>query len=356
MGLTLTDLKAGISWWLSGDKWPHDFHNTVYYELYDLRRNGLSDDWWGKTVDRLWDWRAIRPYTKAEIKERGLQFLTDLQRMYLDIRAQTEDEPVFLNFIWDQIRGNYEVLAKIKASNTPVFPSKLGHFIFPKLFIVMDHKATGTEDYEVFWRSMHKAWNSFNEKEEAKKILSEEIVKHSAKTVHKQYPFEIKIIELCNIGKKQINAQQTTSKDGQALPLILAVRQYPREKGLTIERLNEDFSCEHCRFSIKTLKEMAEIGGGKEMFSTFKRLDNLMNIYEVNTESGYVVMRRSTGKFTRELSINALIQVHNLVHSGEIDLDPHEIDDLKIDGKKETWQWGNYIASLLRHLECQKIV
>lgn len=351
LGLTLTDLKAGVSWWLSKDKWPHDFHNTVYYELYDLRRNGLSDDWWGKTVDRLWDWRAIRPYTKAEIKEKGLQFLADLQRIYLDIRAQTGDEPVFLDFKWDQIRGLYKLLANIKAVNTPVFPSKLGHFIFPKLFIVMDHKATGTDDYEVFWQSMHKAWSSFDERKEAKKILSEEIVKHSAKTVHKYYPFEIKIIELNIIGKKLTDhskRRSTTTADFSEY----AVSQ---RKGVALKRFNESFSCKHCRFSIKKLKQMAERGGNKEMFEAFGRRVS-MNIYEINTESGYVVMRRSTQKLTGELSINALVHVHNLVHAGEIDLDPHEIDDLRIDGKRETWRWGNYIAALLRHLECQKIV
>ncbi len=215
----------------------------------------------------------------------------------------------------------------------------------------MDHKATGTEDYEVFWGLMHKEWNNFVEREEAKKILSEEIAKHSAKKVHMQYPFEIKIIELCNIGKKQNKPHQTISMDGQVTPLILTARQCPRERGVTMKGLNEDFSCEFCRFSIKTLIEMAEIGGRKEMFSTFKRLDNLMNIYEVNTESGYIVMRRSTGRFTDELSIDALIQVHNLVHTGKISLDPHEIDS-----NKETYKWGNYIASLLRHLGCQKFV
>jgi len=100
---------------------------------------------------------------------------------------------------------------------------------------------------------------------------------------------------------------------------------------------------------------MAERGGNKEMFETFGRM-RWMNIYEINTESGYVVMRRSTQKLTGELSIAALVHVHNLIHAGEIDLDPDEIDDLRIDGKRKTFMWGNYIAALLRHLECQKIV
>ncbi len=100
---------------------------------------------------------------------------------------------------------------------------------------------------------------------------------------------------------------------------------------------------------------MAERGGNKEMFETFGR-KRWMNIYKINTESGYIVMRRSTQERTRKLSINALVHVHNLIHAGEIDLDHKEIDDLRIDGKRETWRWGNYIAALLRHLECQKIV
>ena len=81
-----------------------------------------------------------------------------------------------------------------------------------------------------------------------------------------------------------------------------------------------------------------------------------MNMYEVNTSGNFIIMRRSTGEFTRELSISALIHVHNLVHSGEIDLDPHEIDDLRINGKKETYQWGNYIAAPPRQMRCRKIL
>ena len=121
-----------------------------------------------------------------------------------------------------------------------------------------------------------------------------------------------------------------------------------------MKTLNEGFSCPHCRFSIRKLKQMAEKGGNKEMFEAFGRRVS-MNIYEINTESGYVVMRRSTQKLTSELSIAALLRVHDLIHAGEIDLDPHEIDDLRIDGKRQTWRWGNYIASLLRHLKCRKI-
>jgi len=116
-----------------------------------------------------------------------------------------------------------------------------------------------------------------------------------------------------------------------------------------MQSLNEKFLC---KFSIPKLTEMSEKAGTKEMFKTFGGR-NLMNIYEI-TKDEKIVMRRSTGKLTWELDMKALIHVHNLVHSGEIDIDPHEIDKLRIKGKLKTTTWGNYIAGLLKHLGCQR--
>lgn len=212
MNLTLDDLKKGISWWHKEkkEKWPQDFHNELYYQLYDLKKDGLTGKWWESTVDRLWEWRALRskkpPKTKREIHERGLEILSKLQAYYADISSKAKDEPVFLEFTWAEIRGFYDTLAWIKGCSSPNFPSKLGHFIFPKLFRVMDHQATGVEDYGVFWSSMSEDWSSFQQKQEAKTILTSHILEYSGRPVHEQYPFEIKIIELCSIGRKHKKA------------------------------------------------------------------------------------------------------------------------------------------------------
>ena len=212
MNLTLDDLKRGISWWRKkeADKWPQDFHNSVYYELYDLRKDGLTRKWWDSTVDRLWEWRAIRsktpPNTKKQIHQRGLEILNKLQSYYFDILSKAKDEPVFLELTWAEIGTFYNELAWIKSSSSPNFPSKLGHFIFPKLFRVMDHQATGIEDYSVSWSSMSGDWGTFYEKEEAKTILTRSILEYSRSPVHEHYPFEIKIIELCSIGRKHRKA------------------------------------------------------------------------------------------------------------------------------------------------------
>jgi hypothetical protein len=114
-------------------------------------------------------------------------------------------------------------------------------------------------------------------------------------------------------------------------------------------------TCEHCRFSITELKEMAEKDGRKEMFTTFGG-QAWMNIYEVNTEDNFVTMRRSTGNITRELRINVLVRIHDAIHNGETDLDSNAIDNFKIEGRKVAHMWGNYVAGLLRHLGCRKIV
>ncbi len=208
MRLTIDNLERGINWWKreKKEKWPQDFHNAVYYELYDLRNNGLTPEWWEKTVNRLWDWRAIRsktpPNTKDEIRKRGLLVLTKIQKYYTEIRHKVQGEPVFIDYEWHEIKGLYDELARIKGSRSPNFPSKLGHFIYPKLFIVRDHQATGVEDYAPFWSSMSEAWNSFSYKEEARKILTRTIKNQTNKQIHEHYPFEIKIIELCIIGSR----------------------------------------------------------------------------------------------------------------------------------------------------------
>ena len=42
MKLSLADYIDGICWWLQKTKWPRDFHNEVYYNIYDLKKSGLQ--------------------------------------------------------------------------------------------------------------------------------------------------------------------------------------------------------------------------------------------------------------------------------------------------------------------------
>jgi hypothetical protein len=115
----------------------------------------------------------------------------------------------------------------------------------------------------------------------------------------------------------------------------------------------DDFACNHCRLSLKKLREMAEVGGVKEIFTTPAR-GCKMNIYNI-TKDGFIMMRRSTGKITWGLNIYTLRCVHDLVHAGNINLDANAIASTRIDGTKKAALWGTYIAALLKHLGCDRI-
>ena len=227
MKLTLADLNAGISWWLTEkvkNNWPRDFHNSDYYEIYEIRKDGLTHDWWRSTVDRLWDWRAIRsrivPNTKAEIERRGIRVLERMNELYSGLLASANREPTFLDFDWPQLADFYHLLAHIKGSNSSVFPSKLGHFIFPKLFVITDNEATNAQSYDVFWSSMKLAWSDFDEKQRAMVILRSQIAQH-VKEVHQNFPIEIKVIELCSIGRKHKTIDEIMMKPNSPRPNTL---------------------------------------------------------------------------------------------------------------------------------------
>ena len=105
---------------------------------------------------------------------------------------------------------------------------------------------------------MCEAWSNFSEKTKAKEILLEEINKYSTRTVHERYPFEIKIIELCTIGKRKDPTDHRRS-DSNTFTYSKKNSKVQRWE-VVMERLDEKFSCEHCRFSVAELKEMAEKG------------------------------------------------------------------------------------------------
>ncbi|MHB8109196.1 MAG: hypothetical protein ACYDHW_04085 [Syntrophorhabdaceae bacterium] len=288
---------AGISWWREKTKWPPDLHNTIYYELYDLKRNGLSGVWWAKTIDRLWDWRAIRPLKKNAIKVRGLKLLPTLQEKYLDICAKTQDEPSFLDFEWNQIADFYNILANIKASNSPVFPSKLGHFIFPRLFIVMDNKATGAYNYQICWHSMKESWNDFDDKKEARDILAEEITKYSLKNIHPYYPFEIKIFELCSIANNLDNRLFNLKENSEQSSLTLTDGQFQKVKEMVqMDDMRKDINADYNEINFKTfIKWLSENLSNPKDFFTLAQKKPFSARY--NTQDGSITIVNSRGNF-----------------------------------------------------------
>ena len=198
MILTLDNLRAGLKWWLDSD-FPADFNYGEYQGIYEIRADGITEDWWAATVECLGKWRAYRgpkePNTKVAITKRGNDVLKEIAQHYDAIMEKADGEPSIAEMSWPDVEPLFETVLLIKPTSF-VFASKLCHFIFPNLFIVMDNTLTEVFYYEFYWRGMHGEWGRFNERDEARQILIDSI------NTNINYPFETRIMELCHIGYK----------------------------------------------------------------------------------------------------------------------------------------------------------
>jgi hypothetical protein len=202
MIISLNNLHNGICWWKKG-KWAPDLLNAEYYDIYNLRANGITKAWWATAVDWLSRWRAYRgstpPNTKAEILKSGYKILDKIRSEYTCLIGKSSEEPSITAMSWDDVATLFALAQSIKPKS-PVFAGKMCHFVFPKLFIVMDNLATEVFDYEFYWRRMQDEWQRFQEKAQAQKQLIQAI--NGNKPLHPHYPLETKIMELCHIGYK----------------------------------------------------------------------------------------------------------------------------------------------------------
>jgi hypothetical protein len=108
-------------------------------------------------------------------------------------------EPCIANLPWEGAAPLFSLASEIKPSS-PVFPSKLCHFLFPKLFTPMDNEVIGVLDYEFYWRGMKDEWRRFDQKDQARELLASAIREGSDSPIHPLYPYETKIMELSHIG------------------------------------------------------------------------------------------------------------------------------------------------------------
>jgi hypothetical protein len=202
MIITLDNLTKGIDWWQKESKWPTDFLNSDYYCIYDDRARGVTDEWWRQTLDRLSKWRAFRgpkPPNSKDAIDRCVKKILDQVSIEYD-RLSKEGEPSIADLQWEDIGTLFEIVSGVKPRSF-VFASKMCHFLFPKLFIVVDNLATSVfDDYEFYWRGMKDEWNRFEGKNEARKRLVRAM--NLKKPLHPHYPLETKIMELSHIGRK----------------------------------------------------------------------------------------------------------------------------------------------------------
>lgn len=211
---TMDDLENGIAIWerkAITAEWPRDFHNAMYV-IDDMRRceEPFSQRWWIDFVmPRVGTWRAYRPATKADIERWAFECLSEMKASYETCVAPFVDTP-FDQLRWEDVAAFTEVVARAKRNvyggvqASPVFRSKVCHWIAPRLFPVADQEVLGINSpYEIYWKEVQKAWAAIplEIRETMIARLSEEIRRNSRHAVADNYPFEVKIVELCRIGR-----------------------------------------------------------------------------------------------------------------------------------------------------------
>jgi hypothetical protein len=203
--VTISNFKAGVKVWRKKSNWDQDFHNGFYMKLERSRVEGLTIFWWMRIVNDLWNWRAIRPYSKDEIRKRGFDYLPELQGEYAKLRKLAKDkEPKIESSNWDDLEGLFDVTAEIKKTMpfSPVFASKLCHFIFPAAYPVVDRQVVGISgSYPNYWDYCKTQWVNCQVKNDLIGMLRHEI----GTFVFENYPYANKIVELSMIGKNELN-------------------------------------------------------------------------------------------------------------------------------------------------------
>ncbi|HEX4322971.1 MAG TPA: hypothetical protein VHZ52_18800 [Acidobacteriaceae bacterium] len=204
MIISSKNLEFGLKWWIEKTPWGEEFVNDEYYDIYKIRAGRVDSDWLKLTVDRLWTWRAIRsprpPNSKDEITRRGFHQIQAISIECERLFGISNSELSIEDVKWEDISGLYNLVLPIKCASH-MFASKFCHFLFPKVFMVVDNLATGVIEYEFYWRGMKEEWSRCQEKDNLTRILENNI--KSSRSLHLDYPFETKIIELSQIGYSQ---------------------------------------------------------------------------------------------------------------------------------------------------------
>lgn len=188
-------LERGIRWWQTETNWDNDFHNHFYERMYHL--GSVNRASWYTIVDELASWSALRPVPKDEIIRNGFSVIGNIDALIRQLMKNYDlSNTDFSQVEWDEILPLFQTANSIKNSSTPMFGSKLCHFILPKLFPVYDSfvgERVGTNDYRIYWEMCREGWKKCNGKNDLVDVLQREI----GHSVFQLYPWATKISELC---------------------------------------------------------------------------------------------------------------------------------------------------------------
>ncbi|MBI3469364.1 MAG: hypothetical protein HY000_40700 [Planctomycetes bacterium] len=204
--VTLVNLRHGIRERLDyvqnkgkskGDEWPH---NELYRELERHRTRGLDEEFWDFLVDTLTKWSAIRgteEHTKEAIHTEGLKRLPELRRCFYRLARNGNSKlPTVETVEWADVEPLFNVAWQVKKckNNSPVFASKLCHFLVPSAYFIFDNTLVkpGWNEYRDYWEDCRRAWLDRSDKQALRPELRKKIPDPCS-----TFPWPTKITELC---------------------------------------------------------------------------------------------------------------------------------------------------------------
>ncbi|MDD1649643.1 MAG: hypothetical protein LUO80_04535 [Methylococcaceae bacterium] len=201
---TKDTLRAGIEVWHSRPDWPQDFHNSLYRELAVLKAKGILM-FWNRALEELSAWRAIRPKTKEFIDQQGRERLEQMASARTAVLAAYGGADPDLSLAsWNALEDLYRIAVEIKGASSPVFASKLCHFLMPDSYIVIDGEVVGWSPgdpikvYQSYWTRCQEAWHDCTERARLRDQLASTMTGQAIAS----YPWSTKITELCYVGAK----------------------------------------------------------------------------------------------------------------------------------------------------------
>src|SRR5690348_16167894 len=132
--MNLSHLDAGTRYWKQRTQWDRDFHQGLYRRLARKRESGVALFLDSDMVHLLRDWKATRGVSNAFVQERGAEYWPNVVQLYKSLLVIGEEAiPDFGAVTWQQVAPLFYEVAKIKGVASPVFASKLCHFLLPSL-------------------------------------------------------------------------------------------------------------------------------------------------------------------------------------------------------------------------------
>jgi hypothetical protein len=157
-------------------------------------------------VDELSGWRALRTslpgHDKGWYLARGEEPFRRMLVLVARIQsAHAGRDPSITETNPEELGEMFGIAIDTKNVRSPVFASKLCHFLMPSAFPVADQDMLGistVHHYWQYWRACAEGWRASEEKEALKAHLRDAM----SATPFVGYPWAVKIAELCHAGAR----------------------------------------------------------------------------------------------------------------------------------------------------------